>query len=377
MTTKRQPPGIPVGGQFAATAHAEPELSLSADMTSAAGAARSRRQARLDQMDELAHSIAVDSAITIAAHTRAMFPAAQRVILMAQNFDHSTSEPYEVRDGEDNILVSRMYRTNEDYNAWVGDSDDEGALELLVADVEDHGGRLDGILSERTAAPGRYQTRELDIDKALALGAAAAEAEDNEPPADMGPEEIREWITGQANHHISPVIGWIRRDAARGKDTAAHVNSFHERVDRLANDVAERYSAVPRGLQERTDATHLVRGVMEDRIGKTFMEGATGPAMNARTAAVYWRAASQDAADEIARKVTAPAPVLDGFTAADVEDHLAREQHERQCGCELKGDACATANYGEHWRDRMGVPDVEGIFDSLQEMASARGAAAG
>jgi hypothetical protein len=67
-----------------------------------------------------------------------------------------------------------------------------------------------------------------------------------------------------------------------------------------------------------------------------------------------------------------PAPVLDGFTAAEVEDNLAREQHDRQCACDLPGDVCLTKEYGEHWRHRMGVPDVEGIFDTIQEMAAAR-----
>lgn len=69
-----------------------------------------------------------------------------------------------------------------------------------------------------------------------------------------------------------------------------------------------------------------------------------------------------------------PAPILGGFTAAEVEDHLAREQHERQCACDLPGDVCLTESYGEHWRHRMGVPDVEGIFDTIQEMSAARDA---
>lgn len=77
----------------------------------------------------------------------------------------------------------------------------------------------------------------------------------------------------------------------------------------------------------------------------------------------------------IGEEATGPAPVLDGFTAAEVEDYLAREQHERQCACDLVDDICCTESYGEHWRHRMGVPDVEGIFEPIQEMAAARGAA--
>jgi hypothetical protein len=76
---------------------------------------------------------------------------------------------------------------------------------------------------------------------------------------------------------------------------------------------------------------------------------------------------------ELAESAPAAA-VLDGFTAAEVEDYLAREQHERQCACDLKDDICYTESYGEHWRHRLGVPDVEGIFDSIQGMAAARDA---
>lgn len=53
---------------------------------------------------------------------------------------------------------------------------------------------------------------------------------------------------------------------------------------------------------------------------------------------------------------------------------MAREQHDRQCGCDLKDDVCGTSAYGEHWRHRLGVPDVEGIFDTIKEMAGARAA---
>jgi hypothetical protein len=95
-----------------------------------------------------------------------------------------------------------------------------------------------------------------------------------------------------------------------------------------------------------------------------------------RLTATRWRIGAEAAADAIGKKVTAPAPVLDGFTAAEVEDYLAREQHDRQCACDLPGDVCRTDSYGEHWRHRLGVPDVEGIFETIQEMAAARAAKA-
>ncbi|MET4144151.1 hypothetical protein [Arthrobacter sp. UYCo732] len=192
------------------------------------------------------------------------------------------------------------------------------------------------------------------------------------PVADMGPEQIRAWVAGQAQHHLSPVIGWLRRDAANGKDTSSHVTSFKDRVDRLANDVAERFSATPPGLQQRGDATNVASEAIHTHLKPLFNDLAAAADDDSRLTAIRWRMGAEAAADEIAKKVTAPAPVLDGFTAADVEDHLAREQHERQCACELKDDICSTQEYGEHWRHRMGVPDVEGIFDSIKEMAAAR-----
>lgn len=187
------------------------------------------------------------------------------------------------------------------------------------------------------------------------------------------PAQAHEWVAAQASHHLSPVIGWIRRDAANGKDTSGHLQSFHERVGRLADDVVERFTT-PEALRERADATNLASEAIWKHLQPLFNELRTAADDDSRLTATRWRIAAEAAAEEIAKKVTAPAPVLDGFTAAEVEDYLAREQHDRQCGCDLKDDICATKSYGEHWRHRLGVPDVEGIFDTIQEMAAARDA---
>lgn len=194
------------------------------------------------------------------------------------------------------------------------------------------------------------------------------------PSVATDPDQIREWVTSQANHHISPVIGWIRRDAAKGNDTSGHVASFHERVELLAVDVADRFTAVPEALQQRTDATNIASEAIREKIQPVVRDLMAAAGDDSRITAIRWRAAAEAAADEIARKVTAPAPVLDGFSATDVEDYLAREQHERQCACDLPDDICRTESYGENWRYRMGVPDVEGIFGAIKEMAAARAA---
>jgi hypothetical protein len=197
---------------------------------------------------------------------------------------------------------------------------------------------------------------------------------DRASAADMSAVQIKEWITGQASHHLSPVIGWLRMDAEDGKDTSGHVKSFYERVGRLADDVAERFSSAPEGLERRAEATNVASEAIWEHMNPLFREMAGTAGDVSRLTAVRWRIGAEAAAEAIGKKVTAPAPVLDGFTAAEVEDHLAREQHERQCACDLKDDICATESYGQHWRHRMGVPDVEGIFETIQEMAAVRAA---
>lgn len=189
---------------------------------------------------------------------------------------------------------------------------------------------------------------------------------------DTGPEVVRDYVAAQASHHLSPVIGWIRRDAAHGKDTGGHLAAFHERVGLLADDVADRFAAVPEALQQRTDATNTASEAIHAHLKPLFDDLAAATGDDSRLTAARWRGQAEAAAEEISRKVTAPAPVLDGFTAAEIEDYLARGQHDRQCACDLTGDICRTEEYGEHWRHRLGVPDIEGIFDTIQEMAAAR-----
>ncbi|HEX9225994.1 MAG TPA: hypothetical protein VF885_04980 [Arthrobacter sp.] len=205
---------------------------------------------------------------------------------------------------------------------------------------------------------------------------------DTTPAAEMSPEKARGWIAGQALHHLSPVIGWIHLDAADGQDTTVHNKSFEERIERLADDVAERFAvpgavAVEQRLSQEESAYAAVREIrhhIAPVIGELRQNAKNGIPDADRRLFNDWRESADRAAAAIAEQFTAPAPVLDGFTAAEVEDHLAREQHERQCACDLVDDICYTESYGEHWRHRMGVPDVEGIFDTIKEMAAARDA---
>lgn len=157
-------------GQFASTSHAEAlNVTLSSSLDATAEAARARRLEHQNEMGDVGDAIAVDSAVALAAHTRSMFPTAQRIVLFAQDFDYSTAAPYEVLDGEGTALATRMYGGDAAYNEWVGDGEAENNPHLLAGDVEEHGGRLDGVLTDRAEGPGNYVYLELDIDSALEL----------------------------------------------------------------------------------------------------------------------------------------------------------------------------------------------------------------
>lgn len=309
MTQTRQPEGIPVGGQFAAATHAEPELALTrqpvfdaeahAELNAAIRAARFR----IDEAKRQLSRMQLDAALSI---VRKDFPDAAELELA---FSSSTGmNAKSVRDKDGNVISEGTSWTfsTPDGSSYLVNHLDQTSQSLFYNGedgfrYEDATGALLVDVNHRFTPPAAESELTGGFDRG-----------DQTPAAEMSTEQARTWIAGQALHHISPVIGFMHLDAEDGKDTTVHNKSFEERIGRLAEDVAGRFAV--------------------------------------------------------------PAPVLDGFSAAEVEDHLAREQHDRQCACDLPGDVCRTDSYGEHWRHRMGVPDVEGIFESIQEMAAARDA---
>lgn len=307
MTQTRQPEGIPVGGQFAAASHAEPNLSLAgqpafdAEAHAELTAAIRAETFRIDESKRKLSRMQLDAALSI---VRKDFPDAAELELSFSSSSGMNAKS--VRDKDGNILSEGTSWTfsTPDGSSYLVNHLDQTSQSLFYNGedgfrFEDVTGALLVDVNHRFSPPA--------VEPAMSGG---FDRGDQTPAADMSPEQVRTWIAGQALHHLSPVIGWMHLDAEDGNDTTVHNKSFEERVGRLAEDVAERF--------------------------------------------------------------TVPAPVLDGFTAAEVEDHMAREQHDRQCACDLPGDVCRTESYGEHWRHRLGVPDVEGIFDTIQEMAAAR-----
>jgi hypothetical protein len=47
-------------------------------------------------------------------------------------------------------------------------------------------------------------------------------------------------IEAEIHHNISPVIGWLRMDAAKGRvdEDQSRLNAFNERVTKAAEDIA-------------------------------------------------------------------------------------------------------------------------------------------
>ena len=69
-------------------------------------------------------------------------------------------------------------------------------------------------------------------------------------------DELSERIKGEISHHISPVIGWLRLDAAKGvadNDAKRH-DAWLERLDKAAESIAEMVKPRTIMTQERIEA---------------------------------------------------------------------------------------------------------------------------
>lgn len=169
MTTTRQPKGIPSGGQFAPESRSEAHIVLhDADLREMESAAKRHRRLQQDRIDQLNHELAVASAAAIAARTKAMFRSARYAVFHTGDDDYTAPQPYSVLDAERNELSVR-WSHREGPSKWVfGEADDDPeSVHVLACDLEYHGGRLDGILTERLPGPGQHRHLVLDIDKAL------------------------------------------------------------------------------------------------------------------------------------------------------------------------------------------------------------------
>lgn len=172
MTTSRQPKGIPVGGQFAPDTHTEPEVALHAGTMSTLEAGfKNARRLQQDTMAQLTFEMAANSAAAIAARTKALYPTARYAVFHTDDQQWFEFRPYGVLDADRKELLVQDWRNPGDYSTWADGENDEDpeSIHMLANDLQDHGGKLDGILSEKTNGPGAYTTVELDLDKALEI----------------------------------------------------------------------------------------------------------------------------------------------------------------------------------------------------------------
>ena len=171
MTTSRQPKGIPVGGQFAPEKHTEPEITLhGVPLANIEAAHKNARQLLQKEIEQLACEVAVSSAVAIAARTKAMFPTARFAVFHTGDDDYTSPEPYSVLDADRNELTVR-WSHRDGASDWVYGEDDEdpASIHMLAFDMENHGGKLDGVLTGRLPGPGAHNQLELDLDKALEI----------------------------------------------------------------------------------------------------------------------------------------------------------------------------------------------------------------
>ena len=171
MSTSRQPKGIPVGGQFAPETRTEPGIDLHGiPLASLEARHKNARRLLRDKMNQLSYEVAVSSAAAIAARTKAMFPTARFAVFHTGDDDYTSPEPYSVLDVDRNELTVR-WSHRDGASEWVYGEDDEDpeSIHMLAFDLEDHGGKLDGVLTGRLPGPGAHNHLELDLDKALEI----------------------------------------------------------------------------------------------------------------------------------------------------------------------------------------------------------------
>jgi hypothetical protein len=191
-TQHRQPQGIPAGGQFRDKEHSEAQVTL--------------QQGTLPL--EVLDAIAADSGIEVRDLRRL-----HEELLKEASGPHSD---------ELNVIVARW--RDEELTCNRGSTDATGyeikraATHLLAA------GETGSFIPSR-----RLRSYEL---------------EEMAGP-EMAPDDVTDWVTGQAQHRISPVAGWLIMDAGDPVKREMHLESLDRRIGLLGADVARRLAHRP------------------------------------------------------------------------------------------------------------------------------------
>jgi hypothetical protein len=179
-TAARQPKGIPVGGQFAATTHAEPAVDLSAPAGSPKTVTEhfmdrdsiaNQSQRLYEQLDRMKRIQAAHSLRSVAATILARFPGATTLRISEDPDGHDPYVPLSIADADGGLLQLNMpaadYEDDWMFEQMVQDGPD---IRELVADLD----YRDDAWTEGIGfihGTGRRQTKMIDIDLAAAVNA--------------------------------------------------------------------------------------------------------------------------------------------------------------------------------------------------------------
>lgn len=177
-TTARQPKGIPVGGQFAATAHTEPSIGLGqrgrktvTDHYLDREATQNRRRRLHEQLERMDKIQAAQSLRSVAALVLARFPGATTLRISEDPDGHDQYVPTSIANADGGLLELNMpaadYPDEWMFEQMVQDGPD---IRELVADLDCR----DDAWTEGIGfihGTGRRQTKMIDIDLQAALNA--------------------------------------------------------------------------------------------------------------------------------------------------------------------------------------------------------------
>ncbi|MET4143776.1 hypothetical protein [Arthrobacter sp. UYCo732] len=174
----RQPQGIPVGGQFAATTHAEPQITLPAGASSAEDfvarrdAVRERRDEAHDQheaLDQLSQRLSV---IGVAATILTKYPDAATLRVVENQDGENQFDAISITDTDGSILE----HTDNDGGEWAGQemTPNGPSIQEFVWDFDTRDDRWAHKVAEISGSR-RHGNRSIDIDLQAALNASLPE----------------------------------------------------------------------------------------------------------------------------------------------------------------------------------------------------------
>jgi hypothetical protein len=168
-TTSRQPKGIPVGGQFAATAHSEADLSLSpspagpatlAERLAQRDASKERMERLYEQKDALDRTVQAQSVRYLAASLLERYPDAAVLTIRENEDGENNYEPLKLTRADGSVI-----NESDTYCDWASEYDDnDPCVRDLVWDLDIHNdGWTDGIGAVVNSSKQYGKTAQIDL----------------------------------------------------------------------------------------------------------------------------------------------------------------------------------------------------------------------